>query len=279
MPDEFTLKRSEKLIRLYTQYRAQLDASPIGGRWMPYRWWSLPDPLSVRWMAYNEMLAEYSGDLANKINDLTHYVHSLRTWAAVLAPLSNEDKHDLTHEFIDMLGTVALGLPYALKSRFTYAAGHLSHQANMAKSISDWKDDFPTSNLYLNDIEPYCRGWRKYRRFKLKIEPIAGSVFKEKTDDFRNTYNHGFSSRFVLGMTRLVERKVEKSGSISYGIGGSAPLDLGEMGNLLQEERDICYQGFDAFQTLVNEQTGAIAAFEAAEKTIQLNTLTSRTRQ
>ncbi|MER8708949.1 integrase [Mesorhizobium sp. M0220] len=266
VPDEFTLKRSEKLIRFYTQYRAQLDATPIGGRWMPYRWWSLPNPMSARWMPYNEMLAEYSGELANKINDLTHYAHRLRTWAAVLAPLSNEDKHDLTHEFIDMLGTVALGLPYALKSRFTFAAGHLCHQANMTK-ISDWKDDFPTANLYLNDIEPYCRGWRKYRRFKLKIEPIAGSVFKEQTDDFRNTYNHGFSARFVLGMTRLVGRKVEKSGRILYGIGGSPALDLGEMGNLLQKERDICYQAFDAFRTLVNEQTEAIAAFEAAEKT------------
>lgn len=194
MPDEYTLKQSAALVDLYTQYRAELDSTQIGGRWMPYRWWQLPDHLNVRWWPYTEMLQEFASELANIINDLTHNVHRLRSWEKILSTLSVDEKLAVTHEFVNMLGTIALGQPYAIKSRFAYAAAHLSHQANQAKDAAAWKDEFPQKEtLYLNEIEPFCRGWRNYRSFKLRVEPIAGKIFKESSDDFRNAYN-GVSS-------------------------------------------------------------------------------------
>ena len=111
MPDDLDAKKSELCIRLYTEFRAALDAMPIGGRCMPYHWRNLPNPLGIIWMPYAQMLDEYAGELANIINDLTHHVHRLRAWATVVAPLSDEEKMEATHEFIDMLGTVALGFP------------------------------------------------------------------------------------------------------------------------------------------------------------------------
>ena len=110
-PDEFTRKQSEDAIRLYTAYRHELDHSAIGGRFMPYHWWTLPDPLGGIWMAYSSMLSDYASELANIINDLTHDVHRLRAWARVTAALSDQEKLAASHEFIDTLGTVALGRP------------------------------------------------------------------------------------------------------------------------------------------------------------------------
>lgn len=226
---------------------------------MPYRWWTLPNTLQVNWMAFSQMLDDYATELANIVNDLTHNVHRMRAWARITAGLDAEGKHEASHEFIDMLGTVAMGQPYAIKSRFAVAAGHLCHQANQAADGVAWKDDFPTKNLYLNDIEPFCAGWKRYRPFMLKLEPIAGGRFKEASDDFRNCYNHGFSSRFLIGMTGAVER-VSEAGSAHYVFGGREPLDIGEMADLLAKERDLCYLAFDAFQVLVGELTDAIAA-------------------
>jgi hypothetical protein len=261
MTDDFARARSAKLIELYTQHRAALDARPTGGRWMPYRWWTLPDRLSIAWMAYSQMLDEYASELANIINDLTHHVHRLRAWDEIVATLDDDDKLEASHEFVDMLGTVAMGQPYAIKSRFAFAAGHLSHQANQAADGAAWKDDFPAKNLYLNDIEPYCSQWKRYRAFKLKVEPIAGKRFKEASDDFRNAYNHGFSSRFLIGMTGTVKR-IAKAGSVSYAFGGNQPLGIGEIADLLEIEQDHCYRAFDAFQQLVEEQIAAITAVE-----------------
>ncbi|KRQ01312.1 hypothetical protein AOQ73_18340 [Bradyrhizobium pachyrhizi] len=271
MPDEFTLQRSKDLIEHYTRFRAELDASKGGGRFMPYSWWSLPRPLPMNWLAYSLMLQEYASELANIINDLTHHVNRLRAWAAVITPLSDDEKFEVTHEFIDMLGTVALGQPYAIKSRFAYAAGHLCHQANQTKSPTNWKDDFPKKNLYLNDIEPYCRGWKKYRRFKLRVESIAGSLFNQDSDNFRHAYNHEFSPRFVLGLTRMVSR-IEEAGGVKYTFGGNKPLDLTEVADLLEKERDKCYLAFDAFQKLVEEQIAAIRTYEADQEIAKTDT-------
>ena len=63
-PDEFTRKQSEHAIRLYTAYRHELDHNEIGGRFMPYRWWTLPDPLGGIWMAYSSMLSDYASELS-----------------------------------------------------------------------------------------------------------------------------------------------------------------------------------------------------------------------
>lgn len=211
-PDDYTQKQSADAIRLYTAYRRELDHSEIGGRFMPYRWWTLPDPLAVIWLPYSSMLSEYASELANIINALTHDVHRLRAWARVTAALSNEEKLAVSHEFIDTLGTVALGRPYAIKSRFAFAASHLCHQANKTKELQGWRDEFPNERaLYLDDIDPICREWRGFRSFKRRVEPIAGSAFKAATKDFRNAYNHRSSSRFLVGMSSMVTRVVGRA--------------------------------------------------------------------
>jgi hypothetical protein len=111
--------------------------------------------------------------------------------------------------------------------------------------------------------------WSKYRPFKLKLKPIGGKGFKVETDDFRNAYNHRFSSRLVLGVTSLVTREADESGRVQYRIGGNEGLELVKVADLLESERDMCYVTFEAFRHLVEEQTTAIANFEAEQKTSQ----------
>jgi len=264
MTDDFTQKRSEKLVSLYQRFRHALDATAPDGKSMPYRWWTLPDPLGGIWMPYSSMLGEYATELANIINDLTNHVHRLRAWDEVISELDNDDRLAVSHEFLDALGTVALGQPYAIKSRFAFAAGHLCHQANRARESKTWVDDFPEKNLYLNDIQPYGAVWKRFSAFKVRVEAIAGSAFKAASDDFRNAYNHGFSSRFLLGITSTVRRAV-KDGKVRYEFGGNAPLEICKIAGLLEIERDLCYRAFDAFVRLVEEQTATIAAFDEAQ--------------
>jgi hypothetical protein len=262
-PDEFTRKESEEAIKLYTAYRHTLDYSEHSDRFMPYRWWNLPDPISTAWMPYISMLEDYASELANIINNLTHDVRRLSSWAKVTASLSDNEKLAVSHEFIDTLGTVALGRPYAIKSRFAFATGHLCHQSNRSRDAVNWRDEFPLNRtLYLNDIEPFCISWRKYRPLKLRIEPIAGKSFNDATEDFRNAYNHRFSVRFLIGMSALATRVVKEDGLVSYGIGGKGPLELKQVADLLATERNHCYRAFEAFQALVEEQCLAITKFE-----------------
>jgi hypothetical protein len=60
MPDDLGAKQSELCIRLYIEFRATLDATPIEGHFMPYYWQNLPNSLDFIWMPYAQMLDEYS---------------------------------------------------------------------------------------------------------------------------------------------------------------------------------------------------------------------------
>ncbi|WP_066719871.1 hypothetical protein [Sphingomonas pituitosa] len=265
MTDQDAHERSQNLVALYRQYRSALDSLAEDGKTMPYRWWNLPDPVHVLFMPYGQMLGEYATELANIINDITENVRRLRAWATVTQGLSDNDQLEVCDEFIDPLGTVALGQPYAIKSRFAFAVGHLCHQANRARDPVGWSDEFTKEKLYLHIIEEFCVAWEKYRSFKLKLEPLAGKSFKEATNDFRNSYNHGFSPRLLVGVTGLIKRQV-RDGRVSYVFGGSQPLSIATVADLLAVERDHCYRAFERFRALIEEHIEAIAAFDSQLK-------------
>ncbi len=263
MSKDLRLKATEQLIGLYTRFRAELDAKPTSGRYMPYRWRQRPERLSGLWIAWDQMLDEYARELANIINDLTNHVDRLRAWHTIVDPLTDEGKLAASHEFVDQLGTIALGLPYAIKSRFAVAAGHLCHQANMSKGLGEWKDEFPEGNLYLHQIEPFGKGWKKFRPFVLALEPLGNQKFRNASANFRHAYNHGFSPNFVIGVSGTVERNVNKDGKASYAFGQFEPFTLAAVADVLEVERDHCYNAFEAFRELIGEQTDSIIAFEA----------------
>ena len=108
---------------------------------------------------------------------------------------------------------------------------------------------------------------KNYRAFKLKLKlvPLAGSDCKAATDNFRNAYNHGFSSPFVIGFTQVVRREM-KDGLLRYPLGGTHPLGIDKVADLLEIELDHCYQAFQAF---IAEQIKAIFACEAETKRTQ----------
>jgi hypothetical protein len=251
------------LIEFYRRHREALQATPYDDRFMPYpeEWTRLPNPLHPVWLPYSFMLDEFAREIANAINDLTNHVHRLRAWAAVAASLSYQEKMNACHEFIGGLATLAVNLPYVIRSRFIFAAVHLSHQANMVFDRPAWVDDLLMDDeIYIDQADARGKRWKTYRILKRSIEGMAGKAFCAATHDFRNSYNHRFSPRFVVGITRFVRRQKDPvTGRITYNLGGLEPLQLDHLADILAGERDQAYRAFEAFQALVHEQSDAIA--------------------
>lgn len=261
-----SLKAVEADVGMYRAYREARARLPLAGRFMPYRRHELPEKLSIIWMAYSQMLSEFSTELANTVNNLTNHVHRLHAWSIVIEPMNDEEKMAVTHEFVDVLATNAVNLPYVIKSRFAFATAHLCHQANMTRDFASWEDDLPLDvEIDLNTSGIYGRGWGKaYNRVKLAVEAIGGQAFRDATGDFRNAYNHRFSPRFVFGLTGMVTRqKNAGTGQFYYGFGGRDALALADIVDLLDAECTRTYAAFEALQRLVDEQIKAIVNFEA----------------
>lgn len=244
-------------VDLYQRFCTCRAALPAYGRMMPFHWYVTPRSIDIAWMPYREMLGEFASDLANDINSMTLNLHRLRAWQTLLPDLSQQEIMEAKIEFIDNLATVALGMPYAIKSRFAWAAAHLCHQANRRHEA--WVDDFPDQDsLYLNEIDRFGLGWNSFRRFKRAVEPIANRQFKSQSADFRNAYNHRIAPGLVLGLSGMVVRQVKDDGKVSYGFGAREPLTPGGIAEMLVVEAEKAYRAFEAFQTLVNEQLDAL---------------------
>lgn len=248
-------------VELYAKFRETLNAAPATGKVMPYRWTRLPSPLSVAWLPYSQMIAEFASELSNSINELTRNVDRLRAWAAVVAPLSDDEKLTAVAEFINPLATVSANLPYVIRSRFFFATAHLCHQANRCLEGPSWEDNLPLDDkIYQNQADQYGKGWPAYQQLKLSLEPVASKAYNDAVHDFRHSYNHRFSPRFVVGITGLVRREVSpRTGEVGYAVGGLPPLDLHDVADTLSGQRDLLYVAFDAFQALVREHEAAIA--------------------
>ena len=119
--------------------------------------------------------------------------------------------------------------------------------------------------IYFAQAERVGGLWKTWSKLKTKLERIGDKTYQAKTMNFRNTYNHRFSPRIVVGQTNMVTRDVDaKSKQVSYGFGGTEPLTLTLVVGLLEEQCQHCYKAFEAFQKLVQEQEKAISAAGAA---------------
>ena len=104
-------------------------------------------------------------------------------------------------------------VPYVIRSRFIFAAAHLSHQANQSKAVGGWKDDLPLDGeINFSEADATGAPWRAWSKLKPKLERIGNRTYQARTANFRNLYNHRFSPRIVFGQaTRALSLWASKS--------------------------------------------------------------------
>jgi len=239
---------------------ARENLSTIGD-WVEYNWTKLPQSLCITYLAYSQMLNEHSREIANSINQLQRLILSLKAWNLHLHSIDDDQrKFNIVSEFVDPIATVAINLPYVIRSRFIYSTAHLSHQANQSL-CSEWKDDFPLdSEIYFAQADKFGSDWRAYNKLKQVLEKIASGNYVEESIDFRNKYNHRYSPRIEIGLTGLVSRNVDKSGHVSYSLGYTEPLKLINIVTILGAQHVFCLKAFSKYQILVKEQISSIQA-------------------
>jgi hypothetical protein len=137
------------------------------GRLAEYNWIE-KQSWDIDFFAYSQMLDEHSREIANSINELHNYISRLDSWSSRLNDMDCEqEKIDLVIEFVTPIATLAINMPYVIRSRFIYSIAHLCHQANKAKG-GEWKDDIsPNDEIIFQTADKYGSKWRKYTAFEM----------------------------------------------------------------------------------------------------------------
>lgn len=248
-----------KHLELYKKFDQAASTINRDLEYAPYNWDNLPSSMSIQWLSYSQMLKEFSREISNSINQFAHLIYQLDSWQLAFQGLSDDDRFDAVHEFVDTIGTVALNLPYVIRSRFIFSVAHLCHQANQALDKSNWSDDFPLDKaVYFETSDIYGSRWKSYKYLKRLLESIANKNYREKTHHFRDKYNHRFSQRIEFGQTRFVTRIVERNSKVSYDFGYFEPLTLELVVPLLKIQHAACIAAFGQFQKLIHEHVETI---------------------
>ncbi len=105
---------------------------------------------------------------------MRQFIISLKGWSEVLDHSESDDKRrQIVFEFVTPIATLAINLPYVIRSRFIYSVVHLCHQANRIKQ-PEWIDYLPPDDdIYFKYADQYANDWKKYQKLKFSLEKIA----------------------------------------------------------------------------------------------------------
>lgn len=199
-------------------------------------------------------------DLRELTNLLNRWQDSLDRWQAWNQVISNHDEDaawELRREFLEALAHECLLRPSALRDTLTSVATNALHQVRLSNDPT-YRDHLPGDPETPTDRQKLLTRPHKEKRLQTivdrwpggdalmkAIRRINGPEYKQATSDYRNLVNHTLGPRLGIGAVRMVTRHVKpatkpEKGSdgrfhdipvpgemcVSYGFGGTPPLDL-----------------------------------------------------
>lgn len=232
-----------------------------------------------QWQLFGNELVK---DELREITNILNYWHgSLQRWHAwnnVIATYDADDAWELRREFLEAHAHQCLLQPSATRDTFTFVATNSMHQARLASNMCyrDFMDGDPKlpgdkpKHLTRRQKEERLAGlishWPESADFMSSLRKIDDGPYRQETSDYRNRASHSIAPRLGIGITRAVVRSVVQATqmtrqsdgtfkptpmpgkmSVSYGFGGTAPLDMEEARSVnLQQYRRArkCYQSY-----------------------------------
>lgn len=253
----------------------------------PYLPYGTVDLKGLRWPTMGDMLIE--DELRELTNNLNAWLGALRRWHAwqiVMDDYSEDERWELEHEFVTPLATYCLFQPSALRDTIIFVVTNGMHQVlrSVERSYPDrleldqapWeKPSYPTRRKKEAQLAHIVARWPEGALLLAALRKLDDQSNRHATSDFRNRASHSIAPRFSRGITRTVTRAVvqatrmEPKGdgyfhavavpgqiSISYGFGGTDPLDLNQVREVNVQQFEVAVACFDHYVTLLKTTTG-----------------------
>lgn len=237
----------------FDAYLGRLDGTPAN--LLPYDFDQID---SHQWsMLGGEMVKDELREITNILNGWHVSLLRWRAWNEVLAGFDELDAWQLRAEFVEALAHQCLLQPSATRDSLTFIATNAFHQVRLAlgHGYRDKLEGDPeepgeqpkhlTRRQKERRLEKIMAPWPQSRPFLELLHRIDDAQYRESTFDYRNRTSHAIGPRLAIGRTRVVTRTVVPATelaqkpdgtfspslipgkvSVSYGFGGTPPLDM-----------------------------------------------------
>ena len=231
------------------------------------------EPMKPLRLVYDQMEPEFRRELINSINAFAEHISSVSIWDMVISQYDEDERFELTYEFLKLPMYFCLNQPGAIKARIIYCATHLCHQVNLASDRS-YKDDLPKDfNIGERTLKQRLSSGKAGSDLLHALSNMNTCDFKELTGNYRNMAHHRIPPRIEYGLTNFVTRKgyqedtveyitmedgkpVKKqlvSKGVVYAFGSTDPIKAGDILPALKAECENSKKAFYAYQKLINE--------------------------
>lgn len=259
--------------------------------YLPYNFGFIHDR---NWHILGEPMVE--GELQELTNILNRWCGDLQRWHAwnnVLRTCEEKEEWNVRREFVEALVHHCLLEPSAVRDRFTFVATNAFHQIRLS-SEEDYNDRLegdpkkPGENPALlsrrrkkKRLSKIISVWPESKTFLESLAAINDSAYQVATYDYRNRANHAIGPRLTLGITQTVTRSVfqatqmkEQSDgtyrdepipgklSVSYGFGGTPPIDLEETWQLNLKQYQLARACYSQYFELLKLKAACIKSNE-----------------
>lgn len=259
----------------YLSRRNQSDLEPTE----PFLPYDFNEIESQQWRPFaDEMVKDELRELTNKLNHWHGLLKNWHAWNEVISPHDTGDSWELRREFLETLAHFCLVMPSSARDTLTFVVTNSMHQIRLATSNGylDYIEGDPKTpeekpkHLSRKQKEKRLKNiieiWPEAMTFMTLLDKIDNVTHRKLTSDYRNRNAHSIGPRLGIGITQVVTRSVGQATrlskqsdgtfsllpipnktSVSYGFGGTSPLDMEEARTLnLEQYRHAreCYEHY-----------------------------------
>lgn len=276
--NEEQLKHQELLREAFNEYLRYFNELPVDLVGMPLDYEFSFIERRV-WSNFGDKIVR--GDLqelTNLINRWGNLLYRWHAWGKVVDSREEMERWELNYEFLDSMVHECLLMPAAIRDTITSVATAAFHQVRLSteSSYPDYLEGEPKTPeerpKQLNRgqkekrLSRLLEIWPESTHFLSALREINTPDYVNETLNYRNLWTHAIGPRLGIGETRLVTRCLEQAQifkelddgslviedvpgklSVSYGFGGTPPLNLNKVrvANLEQYKKArLCYINF-----------------------------------
>jgi hypothetical protein len=274
---------TEKLCRTaYNAYLITLEQANLepSFNYLPYDFDHIK---SLKWKILGEeMVFCELRELTNIVNQWRSYLRKWHAWNLVIGKYKEEDAWELRIEFLETRAHYCLLQPSAVRDKITFVATNALHQVRLA-SENDYKDYLdgdptaqdknprhPTRRIKENRLYQLISKWSESNGFMEALRKIDNETYRQQTFDYRNKNSHAIGPRLGVGITQMkeqddgtwIDQPIPNKLSVSYGFGGTLPLDMEEARIANLEQYELAHSCYANYRKLLAQGLDSIPSRE-----------------
>lgn len=204
-------------------------------------------------LIFGAMADDFTRELINSVNKFYLNVFYCEAWFKAAADFPKGQRLSLLFQFAEPLMELALNRPYAIRSRFIFAATHLLHQSNKHR-MPKWRDELPgDKDIDYKTLIRVGSGWKAFSAFISDLNGLNDQEFIKATRNFRHLSHHQMEINFDIGLVPYFRRTKTDTG-IKYEYLIHGPLKFPDMLSILYRQHARARAAFMSYWSLLNDQ-------------------------